>query len=58
MASRRTRTEEDAGIKEDDAGCTMLVPKEDDGEGRWRLRRRMEYDTGTEEKKGGGGRWR
>ncbi len=40
LASRRTRTEENAGVKEYGAGRTMLEPEEDNGEGRWCLRRR------------------
>ncbi len=39
LASRRRRTEEDIGVEEYDAGRTMLAPEEDDGEGRWRLRK-------------------
>ncbi len=37
------RTEEDAGVEEYDAGHTMLEPEEDDGEGRWCLRRRQHW---------------
>ncbi len=36
----------------------MIAPDEDDGVGCWCPRRRAEYKAGTEEKKGGAGRWR